>query len=117
MTDDALPSGDPGTVAEAARTAALAVPGVTRLATGPFGEIATYLPGSRSVPGIRVGDGRVDVHVVVRGGPPVSVTAGEVHRAVVPVVGDRTVVVHVDDLDVAVSTQHDGPRPAEGEAT
>lgn len=42
----------------------LSVAGVTGLSAGTFGEVATYLPGKR-IPGIRIRDGRVDVHVDV----------------------------------------------------
>ena len=94
MTDD------DGAVAEAARDAALAVRGVTRLATGPFGEVATYLPGRRSVPGVRVRDDELHVHLVVAVDVPLRAVAADVHRAVGLVAGGRAVVVHVDDLDV-----------------
>ena len=44
--------------------AATAVPGVTGLHGGTFGEIATYLPGER-IAGVRVDDDAATVHIVV----------------------------------------------------
>ncbi|WP_236686801.1 MULTISPECIES: hypothetical protein [Cellulomonas] len=91
---------DPPDPAELAATAALAVPGVTGLHPGPFGEIGTYLPGRR-VAGVRVRttpDGTsTEVHVVLRLGTDLRATAGAVHAAVRAAVGGDVHVV-VDDL-------------------
>lgn len=72
---------------------------VARLALGRFPEVATYLPGRR-VPGVRLLDDRVEVHVVACWGVPVPELAAEVRRAVGPVVGGLAVDVHVADVDV-----------------
>lgn len=92
---------DPPDPAELAAAAALAVPGVTGLHPGPFGEIGTYLPGRR-VAGVRVRttpDGTsTEVHVVLRLGTDLRATAGAVHAAVRAAVGGDVHVV-VDDLD------------------
>ncbi len=77
---------------------------VARLSAGPFGEVATYLPGRR-IPGVRVVDGQVEVHVVACWGVPVPDLAAEVRGAVGPVAGGLPIAVHVDDIDV----------PADGE--
>lgn len=91
---------DPPDPAELAAAAALAVPGVTGLHPGPFGEIGTYLPGRR-VAGVRVRttpDGTsTEVHVVLRLGTDLRATAGAVHAAVRAAVGGDVHVV-VDDL-------------------
>jgi hypothetical protein len=72
---------------------------VARMSAGPFGEVATYLPGRR-VPGVRIGDGRVEVHVVACWGVSVPDLAAEVRAVLGPVGGGRVVDVHVDDVDV-----------------
>ncbi len=77
----------------------LAVPDVTRLHAGRFGEVATYLPGRR-ITGIKLGDDLIEVHVVVAGRVPVRVTAQLIHAAVATVVATP---VHVFVEDVAVA--------------
>jgi hypothetical protein len=77
----------------------LAVPDVTRLHAGRFGEVATYLPGRR-ITGIKLGDDLIEVHVVVAGQVPVRVTAQLIHAAVATVVATP---VHVFVEDVAVA--------------
>jgi hypothetical protein len=72
---------------------------VARMSAGPFGEVATYLPGRR-VPGVRIGDGRVEVHVVACWGVSVPNLAAEVRAVLCRVAGGRPVDVHVDDVDV-----------------
>ncbi|MGB7508300.1 MAG: hypothetical protein WA965_23035, partial [Mycobacterium sp.] len=58
-----------------------AVPGVAELHSGMFGEVGTYLPGRR-VPGIRIGDDTIDVHITVWQGAAVRDTAAAVRAAV-----------------------------------
>jgi hypothetical protein len=56
----------PDAIAETARTvaaAALAIDGVHALYGGPFGEIATYVPGER-VSGVRIGTEHGELHIV-----------------------------------------------------
>lgn len=43
----------------------LSVPGVSSMHRGSFGEVALLFPGER-VPGLRLADGRLEVHVVVK---------------------------------------------------
>ena len=80
-------------------------PHVQELSAGPFGVVATYLPGRR-IPGVviradRSGAPVVEVHVVARYGPPVPEVAAEVRAAVAGVAGPRrSVTVVVDDLAV-----------------
>jgi uncharacterized alkaline shock family protein YloU len=79
-------SGASGSAEQADRVvaAALAVPGVVGLHGGALGEVAVYLPGRR-VSGVRLRDGRTEVHVVVAVGAPVPATAAAVQRAVAAV--------------------------------
>ena len=95
-----------GTIIEAVPTTAdeiaalvLAVPDVTRLHAGRFGEVATYLPGRR-VTGVKLGDELIEVHVVVAGQVPVRQTAQVIHERVATVVATP---VHVFIEDVAVA--------------
>jgi uncharacterized alkaline shock family protein YloU len=74
----------------------LAVPGVERLHPGRFGEVATYLPGRR-VTGVKLGEDRVEIHLVLRFGAAIRAVAQEVH-AVVAAVVDVPVQVFVEDL-------------------
>ncbi|MGX6607461.1 hypothetical protein ACWKSP_35850 [Micromonosporaceae bacterium Da 78-11] len=76
----------------------LTVPDVVRLHAGRFGEVATYLPGRR-VTGIKLGDDRIEVHVVVSGQVPVRETAQLIHTAVAALVA-TPVHVYVEDLAV-----------------
>lgn len=88
-----------GVIADIVASAALAVPGVTRLHTGSFGEVATYLPGRR-VDGVRLRPGSTEVHLVLRPDVDLLRTAERVRTAVNVVVGG-TVDVFVEDLGVA----------------
>lgn len=65
-------------------------------------EVATYLPGRR-VPGVVVrGDEApvVEVHIVVRWGPPVTRIAQQVRQAVSAVAPEVRLDVVIDDLDL-----------------
>lgn len=94
---------DPGRVA----AAVLAHPAVLRLTGGPFGSIATYLPGAR-LWGVRVpgpGEpGPVEVAVVVALGTPFAVVADEVAARVRRVLDDPDVRVEVTVADVGAPT-------------
>lgn len=89
-------AGDRADLADRVRSAILGVPGVVDLSGGIAGEIATYLPGRR-VPGIRLGDGGAEVHVVVAPDAEIPRLAAAVQDAVRRV-GPARVDVHVDDL-------------------
>lgn len=95
--------------AEQVATTVLSVPGVAGLHGGPFGEIATYLPGRR-VRGVRItpedphapaGTARVEVHVVARYPTPVGTVASRVRAGLASLAGDRAVDVYVEDYTVA----------------
>lgn len=82
---------------EAVAAAALGCPLIADLTGGPFGEIATYLPGRR-VLGVRSTGGEVEVHVVARWGVALPEVADAVRVAVAPLVGGVPVAVFVDDI-------------------
>ncbi|WP_329085247.1 MULTISPECIES: hypothetical protein [unclassified Streptosporangium] len=75
----------------------LRCPDVADLSGGPFGTVATYLPGER-LPGVALRENEVEVSVVVRLGRPLPEIADEVRTAVAPMVGDRPVNVHIGGL-------------------
>ncbi|HEV2810034.1 MAG TPA: hypothetical protein VGV93_06520 [Acidimicrobiales bacterium] len=77
----------------------LRCPSVARVAPGTAVEVATYLPGRR-VPGVRLVDGAVEVHVVAHYGRPLPAVADEVRRALASVVGEHRVDVFIDELDL-----------------
>jgi hypothetical protein len=72
---------------------------VARLSAGPFGEVATYLPGRR-VRGVRLAGGQLEILVVAGGGVRVPELAAEGRDAVGPIAGGLPIDVHVDDVDV-----------------
>jgi len=84
------------TVADRVRAAVLALPGVSDLHPGSFGEVAMYAAGRRVV-GVRVRPTRAEVHVVTAWGAAVRETADEVRRAVEPITG-TPVDVYVEDV-------------------
>ncbi|GAA4902884.1 hypothetical protein EV188_1011207 [Actinomycetospora succinea] len=98
-----------GPLPERIAEALLAHPAVAALSGGPFGTLATYLPGRR-LPGIVLGDaGEPDrIAVVLRFGAPVTATAAELRRIVAGASGNRRVDVTVTDLELPSSeTSHD----------
>jgi hypothetical protein len=72
--------------------------GVSALAGGQGGEIATYLPG-RKVPGVQVSGGRVRVQIRSRWGVPVTDLAALITGVLAPVTGTRPVDVLIADID------------------
>lgn len=93
--------------------AVAAHPAVVRLDGGPFGTVASYLPGRRVV-GVRLGlaPEPVEVAVVVRWPwrTPLPVLADELGDLVRTVTGERAVAVTV--ADVVVEGMVDYPPPA-----
>jgi len=83
---------------EAVAAAVLRIPSVRGLFPGGAVEIATYLPGKR-VPGVRVREDEIEVHVVARWGASLPEVAEEVKRSVAPIAGRLPVAVHVDDVE------------------
>jgi hypothetical protein len=72
--------------------------GVSALDGGPFGQVASYLPG-RKVTGVVVRDGRVTVQVRSRWGIPATDLAALITVALAPLTGDRTIDVVIADID------------------
>ncbi|MBA3905271.1 MAG: hypothetical protein H0X35_01090 [Pseudonocardiales bacterium] len=107
-------------LAEAVAEIVLAHPAVVRLSGGPFGTIASYLPGRRVV-GVRLPFAEsdpVEVAVVARMGAVLPVLAVELSEAVADVLGpavlDLTVTdVEADPGDIVVTAAHPA-RPATG---
>ncbi|HEX2273162.1 MAG TPA: hypothetical protein VHG90_04720 [Acidimicrobiales bacterium] len=82
-------------VAEAVNTLSV----VSGLSSGRVPEVATYLP-NRRIAGVRVTDSEVEIHVKARWGRTLPEVAQLVRAAVAPLVGGRTVSVHVDDIEL-----------------
>ena len=82
-----------------------ACPDVADMSEGAIAEAASYLPGRR-VPGVRVVDDGLEVHIVARWGRPLPEVGDAVAAAVAPVAAGRAVTVFVDDIELpaAVAT-------------
>ena len=94
---------DPAEVAELADRIVAAVTGcaaVAGLTGAPGGPVATYLPG-RTVSGVAVRAGEVEVCVTARYGLPLPEVAEQVRQAVAPLVPDRAVDVVIGDITLA----------------
>jgi hypothetical protein len=87
---------DAAAIADAVR----AHPGVARLDGGPFGTVATYLPGRQRVVGVRVGvgDEPVELAVVARLGLPLPRLGAELGAIVQRVCGPVAVEVTFSDV-------------------
>lgn len=83
--------------AEDIAAAVHACPSVAGLSGGRFGYTGTYLPGRR-VPGVRIDNDVVTVHVIGVFGPPIVQIAAEVVVATAPHAVGRRVDVVVEDL-------------------
>ncbi len=77
--------------------AAASCPAVAGLSGGPYGTVATYLPG-RTVLGVAVRAGEVEVCVTVWYGLPLAAAAGQVRDAVAAAVPGHTVNVIIGDV-------------------
>ena len=97
--------------ADAIAAAALACPGVSGLHGGALNEIAAYLPG-RTVPGVRVAEDRVEVHVVARYGTVLPALGESVRSAVAPAAGGLPVEVTIADVSVDESPAAEQPEPS-----
>ena len=93
MTDPASES-----AVAAIATAVLAVDGVAAMSSGPVDQFRSYLPGGRSVVGVRLDCGHLELNVVVRYGPSLPELGSRIADAVGDVPGVRTVHVTVDDI-------------------
>ncbi|MER6947071.1 hypothetical protein ABT294_23840 [Nonomuraea sp. NPDC000554] len=90
---------DARTIADRARSC----PGVAGLSGGPFGVVATYLPGER-ITGVSVTDDEVAIAIVARlteplpEAEPLPDTADRLRQAVADLTGDRRVNVRIHDV-------------------
>ena len=92
---------------EAIAAAVARCPDVAGLSGGPYGEVATYLPG-RSIAGIRLLEDSIEVHVIAHVGAHLPSVAARVRSACAPFAHGRHVDVTIDDvvLTRAVHTSH-----------
>lgn len=93
---DSPEPGDRLDLADIVARAALSVPGVARMHSGSFGEVATYLAGRR-VDGVRLRPGATEVHLVFSPGTPILSTAQQVRTEVAALVSG-SVDIYVEDL-------------------
>lgn len=105
-------SSQAGSVAQQVAAAAQAVPGVTGLHAGVFGEVATYLPGSR-VSGVRMSDDSGEVHIIVDINHDLRAVADDVVTAASQAAGVPVSVV-VEDVSVGPAESHDAPASTSG---
>jgi hypothetical protein len=81
------------TIAERVRTCS----GVAGLSGGPFGTVATYLPGER-LTGVSANEHAVRIAIVATLIRPLPETAEDIREAVAEVAGNRPVHVRIDDI-------------------
>ena len=84
---------------DAVVAAASSCPSVAGMSAGTVGQVATYLPGRR-VPGVRISDDGIEVHVVARWGVLLPQLGEEVRGAVSPLSEGRPVSVYIDDIEI-----------------
>jgi len=94
---DAPAPAEAAELADLIAAAVISCPGVVGLTQSPGIPVATYLPG-RTVSGVAVRAGEVEVSVVARYGPPLPQIAEQVRRAVAPLVPDRVIDVVIADI-------------------
>ncbi|MBD3146250.1 hypothetical protein IEQ31_24115 [Microbispora camponoti] len=75
----------------------LSCPDVADLSRGPFGVVATYLPGGL-VPGVAIRDDVVEIDIVARYGRPLPEIADLVRDAIGGLAGGRKVDVTIADV-------------------
>lgn len=97
--------------ADAIAAATQACPGVARLSSGRFSEVATYLPGRRVI-GVRATEDELEVHVVAEWEASLPLVADGVRSVVSPLSGGLPVGVYVDDMDVPASMTSQEEEPA-----
>ena len=100
MSDAAGSLSSLGAEADAIAAIVLAQPGVARLSGGPAGVVGTYLPGHR-VPGVRLAERDIEVHVVARWVSSLPALADQLRAAVTPLARGRSVSVYIDDIEAA----------------
>ena len=86
-----------GVDVDAVADAAQGCPAVSRLCSGRWGGVVSYLPG-REVPGVRVAADHVVVSVCSRWGVPPAELARQVRVVLAPLTGARRIDVVVADV-------------------
>ena len=109
-TDVGAPA-EVGELADLIAEAVIRCPGVAGLTQLPSVPVATYLPG-RTVSGVAVRPGEVQVCVVVRYGRPLPEIAAEIRQAVAPLVPGRVVDVIIADITFPEARPEAGQREA-----
>jgi hypothetical protein len=97
MTNHAEPALVDGVDVDAVAAAVRSCPAVDDLDGGPLGGVATYLPGRR-VPGIRVVDDRIEVHVRGVWDQPVGLIADQIRSVLATLNGGRIIDVVLTDI-------------------
>lgn len=82
---------------DAVAAAVRGCPAVHDLDGGRLGGVATYLPGRR-VPGIRIDDDRIEVHVRAVWNQPVSLVAQQIRAVLATLSGGRVIDVVLTDV-------------------
>lgn len=100
-----------GALADQIAEAVTRCPDVAGLTEVPGIPVATYLPG-RTVSGVAVRAGEVEVSVVARYGRPLREIAGQVRLAVAPLVPGRVVDVVIADITSPAQPSATGRAPA-----
>jgi hypothetical protein len=98
-------------LADRIAAAVIGCPDIAGLGQVPGIPVATYLPG-RTVSGVAVRPGEVEVSVVARYGPPLPEIAAQVREAVAPLVPGRVVDVVVADITFPGAQPAAGLEPA-----
>lgn len=86
-------------------------PDVAALSAGEFGQFRSYLPG-RTVPGVRLDDALLEVHIVARYGTPLGTIADHIGQAVRPWLTGRSLAVTVEDILLPGETLRAETEPA-----
>ncbi|HEX8094824.1 hypothetical protein [Jatrophihabitans sp.] len=97
MSGPEVPALVDGVDVDAVAAAVRGCPAVDDLDGGRLGEVATYLPGRR-VPGIRISDDRIEVHVRGVWDKPVSLIAEQIRGVLATLNGGRIIDVVLTDV-------------------
>jgi hypothetical protein len=97
MTGSPEPTLVDGVDIDAVAAAVRGCPAVDDLDGSMLGGAVTYLPGRR-VPGIRIAEDRIEVHVRGVWDQPVSLMASQLRQALAPLAGGRVVDVVLTDI-------------------
>jgi hypothetical protein len=101
---------------DAVAAAVRSCPAVDDLDGGRLGEVATYLPGRR-VPGIRISDDRIEVHVRGVWDQPVGLIADQIRSVLATLTGGRIIDVVLTDVAEPGQARAQLAPPATGAAT